>query len=307
MRSKKIIMDVDTGIDDALAIAMAKFSPHMDIIGISTVGGNLPLKNTYENTVYVTKLLDIHVPVAKGKGMPLLKKPVYASEVHGHSGLGYVSGIPELAGDALDLFEFYENLLGKSEEKVTIIATGPLTNIAAVLLSMPHLKEKIECISIMGGGIERGNITAVAEFNIYQDPEAAEIVLKSGVPLILAPLDVTYEAYLTRDEIEEIGRVLKPGYEPFKQMLDFYVDFFLKDTSVPGAALHDSVAVAAIAYPEFFTKDKHYVTVDTSESATRGATIVDKYRTLGKEANMTVLKTVRRDKIVEITMESLKK
>lgn len=300
-------MDVDTGIDDALAIALANYSLQLDIIGISTVGGNIPLKNTYENTVYVTKMLGMDIPIARGKAMPLLTKPVYASEVHGSQGLGYVSEVPERDGEGLDLFSFYEDLLSGSEEKVTIIATGPLTNIASILLTMPHLKEKIACISIMGGGIEKGNITAVAEFNIYQDPEAAEVVMKSGVPLILAPLDVTYQAYLTREEIEVIGKVMKPEYEPFKRMLDFYVDFFLKDTAVPGAALHDSVAVAAVAYPEILTMDKHYVTVDTSETSTRGATLVDKYGTLRKEPSVSVLKTIDREKFIEMTIGSLRK
>lgn len=307
MSKTKVIMDVDTGVDDALAIALACSCENIDLIGISTVGGNLPLKNTYENTVYIMKMLGIDVPIARGKGMPLLKKPVHAPEVHGSQGLGYVVDVPERTEDGLDIFSFYRDLLSKSKEKVTIIATGPLTNIASVLTSMPNLKEKIACISIMGGGVEIGNITAVAEFNIYHDPEAAEIVMKSGIPLILAPLDVTYQAYLTKEEIEKIKAVSKLSYEPFNRMLDYYIDFFIRDTNIPGAALHDSVAVAFVARPEIFTFENHYVTVDTSETSTRGATLIDKYGTLRKKANVSVLKTIEREKMIEMTIASLRK
>lgn len=305
-----VILDVDTGIDDALAILLAQASNQLDILGISTVDGNVPLKNTFENTQYVAQLLDLSVPVIKGKEKPLLYRGENAAYAHGENGLGNISLTNFRSNhhqSSANLFEFYKETLENASNKVVIIATGPLTNLAAVLVSMPYLKEKIQYISIMGGAIEHGNTSACAEFNIYYDPESASIVFNSGVDIVLAPLDITYQAYITQEEIERAKQGVLQYKQPFIDMLEYYIDYYKNKTRLAGAVLHDSVSVAYVLEPSLFESKKMHGYVDTSLDITRGVTILDQYDTLKKTKNIQVLTAINREKFVELTINSLNK
>lgn len=310
MKKIPVILDVDTGIDDALAMLLASSSEQLDILGISTVGGNVSLDKTFLNTCFVSDLLGLSTPIVQGKEKPLINLSEDASYVHGASGLGDIDLSNYTSSATISdqsLFDFYKHTLENAKKKVVIIATGPLTNIAAVLVSMPHLKDKIDYISIMGGAIEFGNTSPCSEFNIIYDPESAAIVFESGVDIVLAPLDVTYQAYFTKEDIESSKKNAVSDKLPFVGLLEYYLRFYQEKTTLPGAALHDSVSIAYVLDPSMFETQSMNGSVDISEDISRGLTILDKYDTMKKEKNIKLITKIFREKFVALTMDSLKK
>lgn len=306
MLKTKIIMDVDTGIDDALAIILAHSFKEIELCGISTVVGNTSLENATENTTYILEHLKLDIPIAKGSLLPLNGIKVDEGTAHGNDGLGGVTTKKSKRRVYADLFEMYEKIL-RQNDKVSIIATGPLTNIAKVLLAYPKLREKIERISIMGGAIYMGNRTATTEFNIIADPEAAQIVFASGVPIVLAPLDVTYQSFITKADIQELRESIHPDHIDLIEMLYVYIDGYQKRTFLEGSPLHDSVAVASLVHPEIFTSREAYVEIDYSETYTRGTTIVDGLNNLKLKPNATILETIDRKAFLTMTLTSFER
>ena len=206
MKKIPVIMDVDTGIDDAVAIILASNSPELEILGITTVRGNNTIRHTTQNTIDVLALLKKEdIPVYKGASRPLVKEARTSEGTHGDNGLGNVV-LPKAKNTVKpeDAITFMRRAIEESREKVTLVPTGPLTNVALLLLAYPHLKEKIEKIVMMGGGAFTGNMTPSAEFNIFIDPEAAKVVIESGLPIILCGLDITNKAYATQADIDKI-------------------------------------------------------------------------------------------------------
>lgn len=277
MDKRKVIIDCDPGIDDAYAIAIALQEPSFDVLGIHTVSGNVSIKHTTRNAQGLTYLMNKQVPIHPGNREPLIFDPIFADDVHGSNGFaGY-----EFADEALnpvsqlDSLQAYVKVLTECQEKVTIIAIGPLTNLGILLKSYPQLKEKIECISIMGGGIKGGNITAAGEFNFYVDPHSADIVFRSGIPIIMAGLDVTEKARIHQEDIEDIktkggklGEVLhtiaQPGLKRSYEEGNGY-------TTAP----NDTVSVLALTNPELFTGKKMHIRVDYTNGYARGMSIAD--------------------------------
>ena len=306
MFKTKVIMDVDTGIDDALAIILADSFDTIEICGISTVVGNTSLDNATENTAFILEHLKLDVPFAKGSALPLNGIKVDEGTAHGSDGLGGVLSKKPTKREYVDLFEMYENIL-RQNEKISIIATGPLTNIAKIMLAYPRFKDKIEKISIMGGAIHMGNRTATTEFNIIADPEAAQIVFASGVPIVLAPLDVTYQSFITKKDIQALRESIHPDHRSLIEMLYVYIDGYQQRTFLEGSPLHDSVAVAALVHPEIFTTREAYVEVDYSESYTRGTTLVDGLNNLKLNSNATILETIDREAFLRMTLRSFER
>ncbi|GAA0370965.1 hypothetical protein GCM10008932_22980 [Alkalibacterium iburiense] len=180
-KKRPIILDCDPGVDDAFAIAMAFLEDDLDVRAIHTVAGNVTVEHTTKNARGLVKVLGVDVPIAKGASGPLICDPHFAAEVHGENGFGGVE-LTDLAPlSEQTAMESYVTLLSEADEKVTIVATGPLTNLALLIKSYPHLLEKIDCISLMGGGLKGGNTTSAAEFNFFYDPHAAHIVFSSGL------------------------------------------------------------------------------------------------------------------------------
>ena len=285
-----VLIDCDPGHDDAIALLLALASPELEVLGVTTVGGNAPLEKTTVNALKVLELVARQdIEVAAGFARPLYRPLQIAANVHGESGLdGPVLPDPTLEPVDLHAVDFLAQKILESSEPVTLIPVGPLTNIAGLLNSYPDVIEGIERIVLMGGSIGTGNVTPAAEFNIYVDPEAAHRVFHSGIAVTMIGLDVTHKALLNAadaDSVRDSG-----GVGRFVAEL---LDFFLKnhprhyDAGI-GAPIHDALAVAHVIWPDLVTTESCYVTVDTQSDLCRGRTVVDRWHVTGQRPNAEV-------------------
>ena len=301
MNKIPVILDGDPGHDDAIGWMLAKASPMLDIRAVTSVCGNQTIEKTTYNAMRICTLLGIDCPVAKGRPSPLLAKPMIAPSVHGQSGLDG----PKLPEPAMELsemssVELMAKVLRESEVPVTIVSTGPQTNVAALLLAHPELKNKIGQISLMGGGIEHGNWTPAAEFNILVDPEAAKIVFESGIPVIMSGLDVTEKALIYPADFERIRAVGNPVAVVVADWLEFFYEFH-RELGYPGAPLHDPVAVVSLVRPDLLISRELCVEIETRGEYCRGATIGHNR----KPANARVNLGIDRDGFADFLVEAV--
>lgn len=304
---KHIIIDCDPGHDDALAIMTAFAHPEcFQILGVTTVGGNQTLEKVTTNAKNILQFIGADIPLAMGQSEPLVKPLDTGEEAHGESGMDgpYFDGTDYPVESENAVCFMYEKIMS-CPEKVTLVALAPLTNVALLLKVYPDVKKKIECISMMGGGIHHGNCTELAEFNIYVDPEAAHIVFHSGVPIVMSGLDVTEKAVITVKEIEALknkGRVSHLVFE----LLSFYNESG-KQFGFVDSPIHDLCAVEYLLNPEIFSGTDRYVDVITDDGHARGQTFAD-LRVLPRHAsNVYVLSEVNREKYVEILVKGLER
>lgn len=300
-----IIIDCDPGHDDAIAIMLAyAHRDVLDIRGITTVGGNQTLEKITDNALRILQFIRADILVAKGATGPLLGKLVTGEEAHGESGMDGPE-LPPAIARPIDqgAVEFMLELIRSSAEKITLVPLGPLTNIALLLTAYPEVKEKIEMISLMGGGISYGNVTSTAEFNIYVDPEAAKIVYESGIPMTMSGLDVTDKAAIFEDEIEALKQ-RGPASVLVGELLDFY-SIYGKKMGYIGNALHDPCAVAWLLQPELFQSRHLHVTVETEGKLTRGMTVADQRKKPVSVPNVEVLVDVDRDAFIKLLFDAL--
>ncbi|MEK4196900.1 MULTISPECIES: nucleoside hydrolase [Paenibacillus] len=302
-----IIIDCDPGHDDAIAILLAiANSEKLDLRGITTVGGNQILDKITENALKVISFVNADIPVAKGAAGPLFGKLVTGEEAHGESGMdGPLLPPSKFRPVEQGAVEFMLNIIRSSEEKITLVPMAPLTNIALLITAYPEIKDRIEKISLMGGGISYGNVTSTAEFNIYVDPEAARIVFESGIPIIMSGLDVTDKAAIFEDEILAL-KERGPVSTMVGELLDFY-SIYGKKMGYVGSALHDPCAVAWLLHPELFEFEHLYVTVETEGKLTRGMTVADRRKKTDRPANVQVLVGVDREAFMKLIFDSLEK
>lgn len=302
---RNIIIDCDPGHDDAIAILMAIANKDkLNILGITTVGGNQTLDKITENALKIISFVNEDIPVASGAKKPLERDLHTAPDAHGESGMdGPILPKPKFKLSSTDAIEFmYEKITG-CNEKVTLVPIGPLTNIAKLINKYPEIKEKIELICLMGGGIFTGNRTPAAEFNIYVDPEAAKKVFNSGIDIVMAGLDVTNKAMIMDDEIAEIKTKGKAS-KFVGELLDFY-SIASKRFGFIGSALHDPCAVGYLLKPELFKGKKYHVDIETKGELTAGMTLADVRPVSEKKANILVLLDVDRKAFVEYVSECL--
>lgn len=293
---KPIILDCDPGHDDAIMMLMALASSHVEVKLITTSAGNQTPEKTYQNARKLLALVKREdIKVCQGANKPLKRDLIIAKDIHGETGLdGAVLPEPTASKNNQKAWDAMAEVICKSEEKVTIIATGPLTNIAIFLLTYPELKEKIEMISFMGGACFGGNYTAVAEFNIYVDPEACDIVLHAQVPLVMSGLDVTMKAQFFQADIDELRNLNTEVGLIIADLLDFFHQtttqpLLAKDHHEEGIHMHDPCALAYVLNPSLFTGFMMHVDVITTDGITLGQTVVDySYRT-HKPKNVYVL------------------
>ncbi len=312
-----IIIDCDPGHDDALAILwLLAYPEKVDVRGITTIAGNQTLEKTTRNALRmltVAKRSDI--PVAVGAAKPFCHKIKVEGTpiVHGQSGLDGPS-LPEPASEPVEesAVEFIIRLLEQSEEKLTLVTIAALTNIAAVFTARPDLKAKVEKIYMMGGGTI-GNWTPAAEFNIWWDAESARVVFNSGIPIVMAGLDVTQKAYVTREDNEVLRAQGDRISVLAAELIDFFSRYHYEVEGFPGCTLHDPCAAAALLSPELFTGEQCNVDVETSGELTYGMTVVDRVnymkKILGQEVdfNTTVLFGVDREKFAQAFFAAMKK
>ncbi|MEX0562068.1 pyrimidine-specific ribonucleoside hydrolase RihA [Raoultella terrigena] len=303
-----IILDCDPGHDDAIAIVLALASPELDVKAITSSAGNQTPEKTLRNVLRMLTLLQRQdIPVAGGARKPLMRELIIADNVHGESGLdGPALPEPDFAPQNCTAVELMAKTLRESPQPVTIVATGPQTNVALLLNGHPELHDKIARIVMMGGAMVLGNWQPAAEFNIYVDPEAAEIVFQSGIPVVMAGLDVTHRAQIHDMDIERFRQVGNPVATIVAELLDFFMEYH-KDAKwgFTGAPLHDPCTIAWLLKPELFTCAERWVGVETQGKYTQGMTVVDYYFLTGNQPNTTVLLDVDREGFVDLLAERL--
>ncbi len=292
--ARKIIIDTDPGQDDAVAILLALASPELEVLAITCVAGNVPLARTTENALKVVELARAEVPVHAGCDRPLRRALVTAEYVHGKSGLDGVELPPPARtlaeGHAVDAI--IDILRREPAGSVTLVPIGPLTNIATALTRAPDIAPRIAEIVLMGGGaFEGGNTTPAAEFNIYVDPEAAQIVFAAGVPLVVMPLDVTHQALTTRARIEAF-RALGPVGEVVASWTDFFERFDMQKYGSEGAPLHDPCTIAYLLRPDLFAGRRINVEIETESALTRGMTVADWWGVTGRAPNALFMRQI---------------
>lgn len=300
-----VIIDCDPGHDDAIAILMAAASDKLDVKGITIVGGNQTLEKCLNNTLKLLSHLDLHIPVAAGAKGPMLRGLTVAPYAHGDSGMDGPQ-LPPATQKVLDInaIQLMEKIIRESDEKVTLCPMGPLTNIAIFLRANPDLWGRIECISLMGGTTLIGNRTPTSEFNIWEDPEAADIVFKSGIPLYMQGLDVTYQAGVNDEEIEDI-RAIGNKYSAFvADLLDFFSQYH-RNLGRLYTPLHDPCAVAYVIDPDMFRTEKYFVEIDTDGELTLGTTVTHNFAKNTLAPNCTVSLGIDRARFVKLLHESL--
>ncbi|HYT34361.1 MAG TPA: nucleoside hydrolase [Ktedonobacteraceae bacterium] len=286
----KIILDCDPGHDDAIAILLAAHHPEIELLAITTVAGNQSLEKTTHNALKVCSLANIRdVPVARGMEQPLVRPPRYAPDIHGESGMdGPDIPEPDIDAVAQHGVDLLIDLLLKSEGDVTLVPTGPLTNIAAAMRREPAVLPKIKAISLMGGAIGVGNRMPAAEFNIWADPEAAAIVFGCGRPITMSPLEVTHQAVAT-DEVTGRLRAAHGTVADFAaDLLIFFGDTYRNVFGFPAPPVHDPCAVAAVIDPFILQAHAMHVEIETTGEWTTGRTVCDVYGVLGKPTNARV-------------------
>ena len=303
---KKIIFDGDPGHDDAIAMLLALASNKLEVLAVTTVGGNNTLENTTKNALRILELCKrTDIPVASGRNKPLYNDLVISIGVHGKSGMdGPELPEPKARPVSLSAVALIAKVIEESSETVTLVATGPFSNIALFLLCYPHLKSKIDCISVMGGGIQRGNRTAVAEFNIWNDPEAAQVVLESGIPVILHGLDVTQKAYITRDEIDLFRNAGNKISDFVADLLDFFAISCIDERKFKGCLMHDSCAVMSLIHPEIFSYFDANISIELDGRITRGSCFVDMDGGSGDRTNCRVASDVDRAAFLKYLLNS---
>lgn len=306
---RKIIIDTDPGQDDAVAILLALAAPELEVVGITVVAGNVPLALTQKNARIICELAGrTDVRIHAGCDRPLARKLVTAEHVHGKTGLDGIAlpepTMPLAPGHAVDFI--IETLRREPAGSVTLCPLGPLTNIATAFQKAPDIVPRVAEIVLMGGGyFEGGNITPAAEFNIYVDPEAADIVVRAGVPLVMMPLDVTHKALTSREWVEgmralgtEIGRAVA-------SWTDFFERYDTAKYGSQGAPLHDPCVIAYLIDPTLFQGRHVHVAVELEGKHTLGMTVADWWHVTGQSPNAMFMGAVDRDRFFALLTDRI--
>jgi purine nucleosidase len=307
---RTIIIDTDPGQDDAVAILLALASrDELEVQAIVTVAGNVPLAHTSKNARKVLELAGrTDVPVFAGCPRPMARPLVTAEHVHGQTGLdGPVLPEPQLPLQAQHGVDYLVDALRAAPSgTITLCTLGPLTNVAMALVKAPDIASRIKELVMMGGAyFEVGNITPAAEFNIYVDPQAADTVLRSGIPIVIQPLDVTHQMLSTKERIAKMRNLGNRCGRAVAEMLSFSERFDLKKYGSDGAPLHDPTVIAYLLRPELFEGREINVEIETVGTLTLGMTVADWWRVSGRPANATFMRMGDAQGFYELLTERL--
>ena len=310
MQKRKIIIDSDPGQDDAVAILLALASPEeIDLLGITAVAGNVPLDLTKKNARIVCELAKItNIKVFAGCETPMKRPLVTAEHVHGKTGLdGPTLPNPEMPLQEQHAVDFIiETVRNNEAGTITLCPLGPLTNIATAIEKAPDIKEKIQEIVLMGGAyFEVGNITPTAEFNIYVDPEAAEIVFQSSIKITVLPLDVTHKVLVTKARNDAFRALNSPVGKAVAEMTDFFERFDKEKYGSDGAPLHDPCVIAYILSPGLFSGRHINVEVETQSELTLGMTVADWWKVSDRAPNAYFIGDLNADGFFSLLTERL--
>ncbi len=304
--STPVLIDCDPGHDDAMALLLALASPELDLLGVTTVHGNQTLDKTTANALRVLEFAGRHgVLVAAGADRPLLRDARVAEHVHGETGLdGPDLPPPVNAPQPAHAVDFLADRIREAGRPVTLIPTGPLTNIALLLALHPDVTDGIERIVLMGGAIAEGNITPAAEFNIWVDPEAAQRVFHSGLDVTMVGLDVTHRALMTPEHAERLSNAGRVG-AMVAELWAFYHQYHSRVYEFAGTPVHDALAVAHVIRDDLLTTQHRNVEVDCASELCRGRTVVDLWRISGREPNAHVGVEVDGPAFLELLVERI--
>ncbi|MFG1605002.1 nucleoside hydrolase [Actinoplanes sp. NPDC049265] len=281
-----VIIDCDPGHDDALALLLAAGDPRLRLLGVTTVAGNQTLDKTTRNAQRMLALAGASaVPVAAGCDRPLVGELDVAADIHGESGLdGPDLDVPVAPVAGEHAVELMRGLIADSPEPVTLIPTGPLTNVAMLLRTHPAARRNLRRIVLMGGSTARGNTTPYGEFNIVTDPEAADVVLRSGLPVTMVGLNVTHQALATPEVIAGFRAIGTRLGDVCADLMVFFAGAYLRTFGIPHPPVHDPIAVAAVIDPSLVRTVTAPVAVELAGAYTRGATVVDLHHRTGRPA-----------------------
>ncbi len=310
MSSQKIIIDTDPGQDDAIGILLALASPdELDLLGIVTVAGNVPLKLTSRNALILCELAKKpDTKVFAGCSRPLVRPLITAEHVHGKTGLdGSNLPDPKISLQKKHGVDWMiETLLSAEDNSITICCFAPLTNLAMAMIKTPEIITKINRIVMMGGGFfEGGNVTPTSEFNIYVDPHAAKTVLGCGRPIVMMPLDVTHRALMQREWLEELREMGSPVGDAAYGMMSFYERFDIEKYGSNGGPLHDPTVIAYLLKPELFGGRKVNVEIEIQSELSLGMTIVDWWNVTDRKPNVTYINKINSSGFFQLILDRL--
>jgi purine nucleosidase len=310
MAVRPLIIDCDPGVDDAIALLLALASPdRFNLLGITTVAGNVPLPLTQYNARRICQLAQRQdIPVFAGCPRAMLQRPITAEHVHGTTGLdGAVLPEPTMPLQAQHAVAFLINQLLETNVPITLATLGPLTNLAIALIQAPDIASNIEQVVIMGGAKGQGNVTPSAEFNIYADPHAARVIFESGLPLTLLGLDLTHQIVSTAERIAALEQLNTPVGKVAADLLRYYGQLDAEKYSLAAAPLHDPCVIAYLLQPELFAGRPMYVAIETDSQLCLGRTVIEDYPSEAQRANATVLETANAQGFYQLLTESLAK
>lgn len=303
----KIILDCDPGHDDAVALLLAARHPALELLAVTTVAGNQSVDKTTRNALAVLTLANLcSIPVAQGMDRPLVRSATHGPQIHGESGLdGPQLPVPACAPLATHAVDLLIALLMNSDGDITLVPTGPLTNIAAAIRKQPAIVPKIKAISLMGGAIGLGNVTPKAEFNIYVDPEAAEIVFTCGRPLTVSPLEVTHQALATEEVIARLRAAKRRVAGFVADLLVFFTQTYRTVFGFAAPPLHDPCAVAAVIDPDILRAEMMHVAIETAGIWTTGSTVCDVHHVLNLPPNARVGSGLQVERFWDMLIETI--
>ncbi len=307
---KHIILDTDPGIDDALAILLALASPEIMLDGISAIHGNASTAQVTTNALSILELAKAgHVPVYKGCEIPLVQPSMLSPETHGNTGLGYANlSAPQNQARAQHGCDYLIEQIMSHPKEITLVAIGPLTNVALAIRKEPRIVENVKEVFIMGGAIRhQGNTTPLAEYNTYVDPHAAHMVFHSGMPMTLTPLDVTYQCIFLKEDLDRLLRIDSPITKFIADSTRFYMEFHDEYQKIEGCVINDPMTLALTFMPEICDYENLYVDVDISTGVGLGNTFADFYNYEKKAPNMKVALGVRPRMFMELFLERMEK
>ena len=304
---RKIILDCDPGHDDAVALLLAARHPEIELLAVTTVAGNQSVDKTTRNALKVCSLANLrHIPVARGLDRPLVRPAKHAADIHGESGMdGPNVPEPDIEPVAMNAVDLIIELLMQSSGDITLVPTGPLTNIAAAIRQQPAIIPKIKAISLMGGSIGLGNVTPAAEFNIHTDPEAAAIVFACGRPITVSPLEVTHQALATERIVARLRTSNRRVATFVADLLVFFAETYRTVFGFAAPPLHDPCAVAAVIDPTLLKAQMMHVEIETAGTWTSGSTVCDVHGVLGLAANARVGYGLEVERFWEMLIETI--
>lgn len=308
----KIILDVDPGHDDAIAIMVAHKHPEIDLLGITVVSGNNSLEKTLRNTLNICTWLGVDVPISAGMDRPIVRDRYLScdgpGDVHGETGLdGHDFGEITAKTTGIHAVEYIIQTVMASEEKITLVPTGPLSNIGMALRMEPKIIEKIERIVLMGGAYGTGNVTPSAEFNLYADPEAAHIVFSSGLPIVMMGLDLTRQASCTQEVSDKMAAIGNRASELFVNLMEFFRGTQKREFGWDAPPVHDPTTIVYLTNPELYETTHCNCQIGLSHDVTYGRTVCDMHHVTTEPRNTHVATKIDFDGFWEVVAETIRR